>query len=295
MGFLDWITNRKQPSNVVARGSETMNGGSSMSRPVKTMRVTVTAGSTPLVQVTGTTTFAKAGAVALVDRRGLPDRTELLIQGSLQREPENIADHNAVAVFADGEKIGYLPSYVASELSISTHGSASVSLQVFCLRAGSKTRVEAWAWLEGGRPKWKYGPSTIPPLTPEEKRTSEHRGRRDMVQDALGGGGQRAEQFKTGMVDGIHYLESVEPIKQLKREGKLEEALTLCYIAIEGAERAREGSSPAPWYTEQAAIIHRKLGQKDQEIAVLERWLRATPPKHRGQNSISDRLAKIKR
>jgi hypothetical protein len=86
------------------------------------------------------------------------------------------------------------------------------------------------------------------------------------------------------MVDGVHYLQLVEPIKQLKRDGRLDEALGLCYAAIEGAEAAarRERLEPAPWYSEQAAIIHRKLQQREQEVAVLERWLAACPPERRG-------------
>jgi hypothetical protein len=81
----------------------------------------------------------------------------------------------------------------------------------------------------------------------------------------------------------------------LKREGRLEEALALCYSAIEGAERAakREKLDPAPWYTEQAAIIHRKLGQRDEEIAVLKRFLLACPPSRRNAGRIKERLDKL--
>jgi len=114
-----------------------------------------------------------------------------------------------------------------------------------------------------------------------------------MVREALAEGGQRAAQFRRGMVNGVHYLELVEPIKQLKREGKLEQALTLCYAAIEGAENAREGGSPTPHYTKEAAIIHRKLGQRDQEIAVLERWLKFFPEKDRANTTVGERLAKL--
>jgi hypothetical protein len=71
-----------------------------------------------------------------------------------------------------------------------------------------------------------------------------------MVREALQESGHRAQQFKNGMVDGVHYLELVEPIKHLKREGGLAEALLLCYKAIEAAERDRGGREPAPWYTE---------------------------------------------
>ena len=122
-----------------------------------------------------------------------------------------------------------------------------------------------------------------------------HKTSSNMVRKAVDQGGVRSEQFKTGMVEGVHYLELVEPIKQLKREGALEDALTLCYAAIEGEENGREGRPPAPWYTEQAAIIHRKLGQKEQEIAVLERWLQFVPAESRSSMGIGERLAKINR
>lgn len=88
-------------------------------------------------------------------------------------------------------------------------------------------------------------------------------------------------------------LQTVEPIQELEREGRLEEALVVCYAAIGGAERARNGREPAPWYTEQAAIIHRKLGQPDQEIAVLQRWLRACPADRRSGSGIKRRLDKL--
>ena len=58
--------------------------------------------------------------------------------------------------------------------------------------------------------------------------------------------------------------------------------------------------APAPFYTKQAAIIHRKLGQQKQEIAVLKRWLSKVPkgqrPKDVGATGgwIVERLAKLK-
>lgn len=113
------------------------------------------------------------------------------------------------------------------------------------------------------------------------------------IREALQEGGSRAQQFKNGMVDGVHYLELVEPIKELKREGRLAEALVLCYKAIEAAERDRGGREPAPWYTEQAAIVHRKLGQGAEEIAVLKRWLDNTPKSRRAGSRIAERLAKL--
>lgn len=140
-----------------------------------------------------------------------------------------------------------------------------------------KLVAKAYVWLGGGEPEWAHTRENPPALTSEERINSSHAEKSAMVREALEDGGVRAAQFRRGMVDGVHYLELVEPIKQLKREGRLEEALVLCYKAIKGAEGDAGDSIPAPWYTEQAAIVHRKLRQRDEEIAVLKRWLTRCP------------------
>ncbi|GGC53401.1 hypothetical protein IEU95_10055 [Hoyosella rhizosphaerae] len=77
------------------------------------------------------------------------------------------------------------------------------------------------------------------------------------------------------LVRGKHYTAWVEPIKQLKRDELYDEALELlleCVTACEQPE-SRHRSSPAPWYTEQAAIIYRKRKDFVGEVAILQRWL----------------------
>ncbi len=111
-----------------------------------------------------------------------------------------------------------------------------------------------------------------------------------MVREALQGEGEQAQQFRRGRVDGIHYLELVKPIKQLKREGRLAEALVLCY---EAAKRDSGGWEPAPCYTEQAAVVHRKLGQRAEEIAVLKMWMHSCPKSRGAGSRIAERLAKL--
>ena len=89
------------------------------------------------------------------------------------------------------------------------------------------------------------------------------------------------------------YLTLIEPIKQAKREERLDDALELCYRAIDSAERDRNGREPAPWYTEQAAIIHRKQGDHDKEVAVLQRWMVICPPERRAGSKIATRLSRL--
>ena len=240
-----------------------------------------------------TNTFGSDAIASLLARRRLPRRSLIEDTATLQREPENRADPHAVVVLLEGERVAYLPGWVAAAFTLPPGGSCEVLVQLFTTTQDGALRAEGWAWLSDSPPAWQYGPNRWPALTREEKRAAEHGGRRAMVAEAIAGGGQRAEQFRAGMVNGVHYLELVEPIKQLKREGRLEEALGRCYAAIAGAEGDAQGREPAPFYTEQAAIVLRKLGRKDEEIAVLRRYLTHTPPDRREGSSIAARLAKL--
>ncbi|WP_263121158.1 hypothetical protein [Cellulomonas sp. RIT-PI-Y] len=105
--------------------------------------------------------------------------------------------------------------------------------------------------------------------------------------------GVSAEQEAAALVRGRHFTEWSDIVRQLKREGRLEEALALLDELIAAAERSADGREPAPWYTEQAAIIHRRLKQYDHEVAVLERYRAACPP-GRGSAKIRDRLVKAR-
>ncbi|MEG9224635.1 hypothetical protein [Aeromicrobium sp. Sec7.5] len=278
MGFRDWLTGRKPDTE----------------RP-REFVVNLTAGVVvdPLVKVTGTTTHGKGAAGRLVARKQLADHIPLHIDGQLQREPSNPVDKLAVAVHVEGERIGYLPSHIAKSLRLDAGAALPCALQIFCANTGTGTRVEAWAWVSDGDPQWRFSEASPPPLTTGEKRSSERAAIDHMVNEALAGDGERAKQFKAARVNGVHYLQLIEPIKQLKREGRLLDALELCEIAIRGAEKDRQGREPAPWYTEQAAIIHRKLGNREAELAVLRRWISACPPQRVHGSKIAERLAKL--
>lgn len=272
MRLLDWFKGSKPKVSVVAA----MGTGS-------------------LFQVSGTTTNSKEAAVALVKGHELPDREPLYLSGTLRREPGNAHDPKAVAVLVGDDRIGYLPGYAANNLSLRVGSSLPVALQLFSADLGTHIRVEAFVWLGGGAPQWAHNAENPPAMSSQQKDLAAHKARSGMVREALAEGGRRAQEFKAGMVNGVHYLELIEPIKQLKREGDLEGALALCYIAIEGAEGDCDERAPAPAYTEHAAIIHRKLGQKQEEVDVLERWLDFVPVEERGDTWAEKRLAKIPR
>jgi hypothetical protein len=265
-------------------------GLAEQSQPPAALRVSMA--FSPCLEVAGTTTFAKDAVADLADRKGLVGRGYFEGQAQLQRDPDNPVDPQAVAVLVDGEQVGCLPSYATNDVNLPVGASEPVRYQLHVLQE-QMLLAKAYIWLGAGEPEWAHTRENPPALTSKERINSSHAERSAMVREALQEGGARAQQFKRVMVDGVHYLELVEPIKQLKREGRLQEALVLCYKAIEAAESDRGGREPAPWYTEQAAIVHRKLGQKAEEIAVLKRWMGSCPKGRRAGSRIAERLAKL--
>lgn len=246
-----------------------------------------------LAQIAGVMTFANKDVQSVLHQRRVPNEWYGEIEGLLQKDELNPVDADAVNVIVDGVRFGCLPSYLNAGLELKREETLPCFIQVFVREVKHKQTVAAWVWFGPGPPEWEWSRQSFPPMTTEERSSYNHSRSTDMVSEALAKGGFRAEDFKRGMVDGVHYLELVEPIKQLKREGRLEEALALCYQAIAGAESGRNGREPAPAYTIDAAIIHRKLGQRSQEIAVLERWLRYCPEDRREGSRVALRLEKL--
>jgi len=294
MGFLRRLFGVRDDAAVPAHEQPSFSRSAKKGRAQGRVSMSVSTGNDqPLVQLTGTTTFAKVAIAALARRHGIVGSGYLETTGSLQREPDNAADPHAVVVLVDGERIGYLPGYIARTQVITAKGARAIQVQIFYEMLPRGLRAEAWTWLGDGLPQWQWSSSNRPPMSSKAKAAAHQDSINEMVDEALAEGGTRASSFEAGMVNGVHYLQLIEPIKQLKRDGRLEEALVLCTAAIEGAENAREGREPAPGYTEQAAIIHRKLGHRDEEIAVLRRWLKVCPPEHREGSRIKERLDKL--
>ena len=83
-----------------------------------------------------------------------------------------------------------------------------------------------------------------------------------------------------GQVDGKHYTDHVRGYKDLKRDGKFDEACNLLKKLIKAAEREtakfeRKGCSwaLAPAYYWELAIVYRKLQLYAKECKILERYI----------------------
>ena len=141
-----------------------------------------------------------------------------------------------------------------------------VRLQIFTAQVQGQTRVDAWIWAGSDAPQWRYSRESPPPITTQQRAQEAHEARKSLVRDALMEGGSRGAAIRAGMKRGVHYLELIEPIKQLKRENRLE-ALTLATKPFKPrrtkpvGRRRRVGTRPHLVHA-QAAIIHRKLKKR---------------------------------
>lgn len=73
-----------------------------------------------------------------------------------------------------------------------------------------------------------------------------------------------------------HFTQYTSQVKQLKREGRHNEAIALLVRLIDAAEaeaRVKGGDWFAPpWYYQQLAIVYRKEKRYEDEVVILERF-----------------------
>lgn len=239
----------------------------------------------PLVKIAGTTTHRSAEAQAMMRRHGQSSRGYLECEARLVREHVESLGRETVAVAVEGEPIGYLPLAAADQMMRSPRAlDRIVKVQAFSEPDGGALRVEAWVWLGDYAPKWEWSATSRPPMTRTSRIAASHADRQRVARDS--------PTSQLGRVKGVHYLELIEPIKEAKRRGQLELALNMAQAGIRGAERDRGAREPAPWYTEQAAFILRKLGRVDDEVRVLRRWLSFLPDDMRAESKLGQRLEK---
>lgn len=196
----------------------------------------------------------------------------------LRPEPDNPHDRNAVGVWDQAGRIqvGFVPREQAPQVAAKfRRGNALGAVVLQELRASRDGERVALVLL----------------VCPLGQVTLEIE---DSADDgSLTGGDARAARpnrsSEPGSVRDRHYTEYVETVKALRREGSVEEAehLLLELVDATEAEARAQGSGwgVAPWYYEQLAILYRKQGSPEKEVAILERYAAqqhargASPPK----------------
>lgn len=125
-----------------------------------------------------------------------------------------------------------------------------------------------------------------------------------------------AEIKNSGSVDDGHYTDSIDKIKQLKKEGKNREAIKLLLRCVDATEKesVKANSKPihnekfaflsegrsnnswgvAPWYYEQLAILYRKEKEYQKEVGILERYEKQPKAPGAGPEKLAGRLIKAR-
>jgi hypothetical protein len=101
----------------------------------------------------------------------------------------------------------------------------------------------------------------------------------DLREKRLDTGGREAAEEVARTVRGESVFHWIPVIEQLKRQGRLGEALELAWECMEVAETALlfGGAVPPPGWVTKVAVIARKLDRADLEVEVLERWFAHLP------------------
>lgn len=234
------------------------------------------------VQLSGPNGFESDGFARFAAEFGLGADGYLEIDGVVDYDSVDDLRPYVVHVYVGEHRIGCLNRAHAAEYRSGEHH--TIPLQVFTAISRTGLRGEVWTWLGDGEPAWPHSEADRPLLTREEREAAAaaYHVAPPPPRTIPVPGTAEAKRIEAGTVEGWYYMDLIEPITQLKRGGRLEEALELCRIGVRGAEGAARAypesatpyeRTPNPWFTEQLAIVLRKLGRHDEEEQALERWI----------------------
>lgn len=140
-----------------------------------------------------------------------------------------------------------------------------------------------WSKLGATTPEPPAGPTTSPGGGPEEP-VGFH-----IADSTLPG-------VTSGTFEKRQVHEWADAIRQLRREGRVQEAERVLVGCIEATEQEaqQQGHGVAPFYYEQLAILYSKAKCIDDELAVLERYEAAPKAPGASPGKLADRLVKVR-
>lgn len=231
----------------------------------------------------GSTTGCRDAADELAARYGIVDTgCPWVGEATLVSEPENPVDAHAVALFVEGQRVAYLPSFIAHLLdSRGAEEIGTIPVQVWSRTIRDEQRTYIWGYFgSSDRPRWDYTEKKPPPFTRAEVERARGAARAAVLNERTKSDRPGVqEELAAGTVRGIHYSQTPDLAQSLRREGRYEEALEVALVGLEGMEgRVRHaldtGTRPLlmSHYHQQVLVAARKLRRRDVEIDVLCRF-----------------------
>ncbi|WP_144824224.1 hypothetical protein [Micrococcus luteus] len=244
----------------------------------------------------------RAELTDLVNRIPLDEGQVAEVSAILRRGTTNDEFPRHLVIEVDGKPVGRVFSDCDDEFKRLNEGESIPVVLRLEVRdnINGHARASGAIWTGGTQPQWSA--ETLKPWSvylqeSADARAADRAQKHEQASAALSDETHPVSvTLRTGhLPSGVAPHDLIEPIQQLKREKRWEEALTMLYAAIESEERARAhgGGMPAPWYTEHAAICHRRLKQHEEEVVVLKRYLAHLTPEQRATSKIQARLTKI--
>lgn len=205
------------------------------------------------------------------DSGGVLNRTAVL-----HPEPNNPHDRNAVAVVIDGFQVGHIPAELAPQIQ---------PLLVRAARRNQAIGIPARVWARNDGSSWGARVTLSTGEDPEAEWTYARQAVQKRAASAAAANGVDAKTAESRLADsdrvsrvrGKHYSDWTTTVENWKRAERYDEALTLLAECQSAALSDGQvwNRPPAPWYFEQAAIIHRKRKDYSAEIAVLTQYMAA--------------------
>lgn len=99
-----------------------------------------------------------------------------------------------------------------------------------------------------------------------------------------------------GFIGGRHYSTYPEEVRELQRNGNLDEAEALLLLLVDATEVESKSQQVgvAPWYYEQVAILRAKKKDLEGAIAILERYERQVKAPGTGPQRLAQRLSQLR-
>lgn len=232
------------------------------------------------IEVTGES-YRRAALARLFNTLGRPAGGVTMQQAQLVLEPKNPHDPNAVKVMVLGEHVGYIPAEM----------SASITKECRALPRGSAGTVLARVWASNDDGTWRGRVTLSFGGTTEDERDFAAEKRELAQRDAARSAekarkladrqrkeAEKAARQRAGSVRGEYWQNLKPAIAELKRQGRLDEALAELQACVDAAEREAVAVSdkPHPWPTEQCAAVLRRMKNHQAELQVLERYVALT-------------------
>lgn len=211
-------------------------------------------------------------------------------EAELRREPDNRYDTDAIAVVIASRKVGYIKAEACGDLAPALDrfgGNARARGIPALVRGGwpDKPFLGVMLWLNHEDVRRPLGgvdwDGLIEEFTCQHWPPHDWEGSDHVADVPTRTGQERSHLRPNGLVGEPrmpplteHYSAYVEDVEELKRrkENERAEALLLALIEAVEEESVKAGLGVAPWYYEQLAIVRRKRGDLDGEVAVLERF-----------------------